>query len=108
MTNARKFHFNVHKSLKKIKFLFPAIILGSLILYYSHRFLTGTLTNPKKVFQLGRTPILLLRKLHCRLKLIYFVANSKVNEKSFAQSNIELTQPAYYFNCNGIQPQLIE
>ena len=41
---------------------------------YSHGSLTGTLTDLKKaVFQLGRTPILLLRKLHYRLKLLYFV-----------------------------------
>ena len=40
---------------------------------YSQQPLTGTLTDLKKAFQLEITPIILLRKLHCILKLLYFV-----------------------------------
>ena len=46
---------------------------------YSPQPLTGTLTDLKKafqleeVFQLEITPIILLTKLHCILKLLYFV-----------------------------------
>ena len=77
--------FHDHKSQKKIglfsKFqrTFKSSESETSVFEYSHRSLTGTNADPKKLYQSGNLyqlrniPILLLTKLHRRFELVYFV-----------------------------------
>jgi hypothetical protein len=73
---------------------------------YSYRSLTGILTNPKQVFQLGRTPILFLSYI-ADLNCFILGSNSKVNEKSFVHNIIYVTQIKYSQQFCIIKKKLI-